>query len=190
MLIQKICPLDPNQAFNLTTDQIRTYQDSYPHRSLWEKAHFLVWLRYQYIQKQNAIISDLENQLNEAVSYRSIQDKPFPTAPITQPLRLIQNEIQMLIAGGTQTSMGWLTLTEFPLNISRHFLAGQYAEGWKRLEKLESLVSKTSADSLWLRFTRQANAWKSVITDYEVAKQAWDQLDTFMKDAPRPRKVS
>lgn len=183
MLIQKICPLDPNQAFNLTTDQIRTYQDSYSHRSLWEKAHFLKWLRNQYIQKQNEIMSDLENQLNEAVGYRSIRDKPFPTTPITQPLRLIQNEIQMLIAGGTQSSMGWLTLTEFPLNISRHFLPGQYAEGWKRLEKLESLVSKTSTDSLWLRFTRQANAWKSVITDYEIAKQAWDQLDTFMNDA-------
>lgn len=182
-LIKKICPLDPNQAFSLGTDQIKTYQESYSNLSLWQKVHFLGWLRKQYIERQNQILASIESQLVEVANYKEIQGKPFPTAPITQLLRQIQNEIQAPIAGGTQTSMGWLTLQEYPLSISRHFLAGQYIEGWKRLEKLEGFVSKTAPTSLWQRFTRQADVWKGIVNHYLQSKQAWEQLNAFLKDA-------
>lgn len=188
-LVKKICPLDPNRPFNLTSEQIKIYQDSYAQRSLWEKVHFLNWLRAQYIERQNQLLSDLESQLDEAASYKQILGKPFPTAPITQVLRLIQNEVQAPVTGGTQTSMGWLQIPEYPQKISQYFLVNQYVDGWKRLEKLESFVSKTGPSSLWLRFIRQVDLWKTIVTQYQQAKQAWDQLNDFMQDAPENAKT-
>jgi len=183
-LIKKISPLDPNQPFNLTSDQVKKYEDGYTNLSLWEKIHFLGWLRNQYIEKRNQIRASIDSQLAEAVNYAKIQGKPFPTAPITQPLRLIQNEVESPIAGGTQTSMGSLKFPEFPIGISAYFLAGQYTEGWRRLEKLESLASKNGQASLWQRFSRQVEAWKTTVNVYLQAKQAWDQLNNFLQDAP------
>ncbi len=189
-MIKKICPLDPYQSFNFSADQIKSYQDNYNNLSLWEKIHFLRWLRSHYIDKQNQIVSAVDDQLGEAASYKNYQDKPFPTAPLTQALRMIQNEVQAPIAGGTQTSMGWLQITEYPLKISQYFVANQYVEGWKRLEKLEAYSAKTGPSSLWQRFVRQYEEWKAIVNLYLQAKQAWDGLNAFMKDAPEPAKTS
>ncbi len=188
--IQKVSPLDPNQAFLCTTSQIKWYQDNYSKLSLWEKVHFLKWLRSQYIDKQNQILTSIEEQLVDAVNYKTIQGKSFPTAPITQVLRLIQTEVQAPIAGSTQTSMGWLQIPEYPQKISQYFLADdKYVEGWGRLEKLEELSLKTGTNSLWQRFIRQAEAWKTIINHYLQAKQAWDQLEAFLKDGPLAAKT-
>jgi len=188
-LINKIAPIDPNQTFSISTDQVKKYEDGYANLSLWEKIHFLGWLRDQYIDKRNQIRGGIEGQLTEVVGYAQILNKPFPTAPITQPLRLIQNEVESPIVGGTQTSMGSLKFQEFPVRISDYFLGGQYTEGWRRLEKLESLASKTGSASLWLRFTRQAEAWKVIVNQYQQAKQVWEQLNEFLKDAPANTKT-
>jgi len=68
-MITKICPLDPYQSLNFAADQIKSYQDNYNYLSLWEKIHFLRWLRSHYIDKQNQIISAIDDQLREAANY-------------------------------------------------------------------------------------------------------------------------
>lgn len=189
-LIKKISPLDPNQPFSISSDQVKKYEDSYANLPLWEKIHFLGWLRNQYIEKRNQIRGSIEGHLTDVVGYAQIQNKPFPTAPITQPLRLIQNEVESPIVGSTGTLMGSLKFQDFPVRISDYFLAGQYTESWRRLEKLESLAAKSGPTSLWQRFTRQAEAWKNVVTQFQQAKQAWDQLNDFLQDAPANTKTS
>ena len=188
-LINKIAPIDPHQTFSISEDQVKKYEDGYATLSLWEKIHFLGWLRDQYIDKSNQIRSGIDSQLSDVVGYAKILDKPFPTTPITQPLRLIQNEVKSPIIGGTQTSMGSLKFQDFPVRISDYFLGGQYTEAWRRLEKLESLASKTGSESLWSRYTRQAEAWKLIVNQYRQAKQAWEQLNEFMIDAPANAKT-
>ena len=188
--IKRICPLDPYQSFSLSTEQIKSYQDNYTNLSLWEKVHFLRWLRSQYIDKQNHILATIDKQLEEVPNYKYYEDKPFPTAPLTQALRLIQNEVQTPITGGTQTSMGLLEIPDYPLKISQYFVANQYVEGWKRMDKLEAYASKTGSSSLWQRFVRQYEEWKAIVNLYLQAKQAWEGFNAFMNDAPERAKTS
>ncbi|TRZ47831.1 hypothetical protein D4S03_10995 [bacterium] len=189
MLIMKIRPLEQDEVFNINSEQIKTYQDRYSSLSLWEKVHFLGWLRKLYIEKQNQIQGGIDGQLAEIASYITNEHKPIPTAPITQLLRQIENEVHAPIAGGTQTSMGWLSLPEYTLSISRYFLAQKYTDGWKRLEALDGLAAKTGPDSLWQRFARQTEAWKGIVNLSLQAKQAWDHLNAFLNDAPRAVKT-
>jgi hypothetical protein len=183
--IQKVSPFDPAQQFQCSMEQLKWYQDNYLKISLWEKVHFLKWLRGQYIEKQTQILTSITSQIADVSGYSTIQGEPFPTAPITQVLSVIKNEIQAPIAGGTQTSRGWLTIDEYPQKINQYFLADQYVEAWGRLRKLEELITKTNPNSLWQRYVCQAQAWQTIINYYLQAKEAWGQLNNFLKDAPQ-----
>lgn len=187
--IQKICPPDPHKDYSIAFDQIKSNQDNYANLSLWEKVHFLRWLRNHYIDKMNQILSTIDEQLKEITGYSNYQNKPFPTAPLTQALRMIQNEVQAPIAGSTQTSMEGIQIPEYPLKINQYFVGHQYFEAWKRLERLEAYSTKAGPSSLWQRFMRQYEEWKTVVDQYQQTKQDWDRLNAFMEDAPKPAKT-
>ena len=54
----------------------------------------------------------------------------------------------------------------------------------KRLTKLEEIASISEYSGVWQRFVRQAEAWKTIVNYYLQAKQAREQLEIFLNDAP------
>lgn len=186
-ILLKICPLDPHQAFNFSEAHIESYQNRYKSLPFWEKVQFLLWLRKQYAKARDEIRKNIDEQFVDANDYATINEAyPFPTVPLTLPLRSIQSELEKTLVDQKTSVREWLKLPAYPLSISSYLYQGKYDFAWRRLNKLADLVSKTAPDGLWQRFTQQYERWRTAVEQFGQAQTAWQALETFLEDAPQP----
>lgn len=190
VLLQKICPpgvYDQSGAFFQTTpDQIASYEGRLPSLSLWERTQFLAWLREQLRQRRQQLAHAINEQLGQAESLKTLAGQPFPISPLTMPLKAILEEMNAPIAGGGLSSRGVIPMLGYLQSVNNYLVVGQFANAWRRLEKLDDYVDRTRPTSFWARFDAARRRWQARLQDYSQAQTAWDALSAFMGDASSP----
>jgi hypothetical protein len=154
--------------------------------SLWEQVHFYHWLRDQYQQRRDQLAHAVRQQLADAQPLKAIDDHPFPIAPLTQPLKAIQEELSASLASGGLSSRDSIPVPGYPESVNTYLFMGQYANGWHRLETLGQYIERAQPTSFWARFQAARSRWAERLQDYQSAVTAWESLTSFVGKASSP----
>ena len=184
LTLQKIAPDDPTKPFDISDDRIKKYQEQYNTLSFWEKIHFLLWLQGTFTKKRDEIIMGIDEQIADASKDLSLViGKPFPIAPVTQPLKSIKEELQAALSGRIGTMREYIGLPEYSLAISNYLIQGNFDYAWNRLKQLGELATKTNPDGYWSQFNNQYDSWKTVVESFSETEKAWNKLNVFLSNA-------
>lgn len=188
--LETICPPGVYQqtgaVFECTADHIATLEQRISSLSLWEQVHFYHWLRDQYQQRRDQLAHAVRQQLADAQPLKTLVDHPFPIAPLTQPLKAIQEELGASLASGGLSSRDSIPIPGYPQNANTYLYMGQYADGWHRLEALDQYVGRAQPTSFWARFQAARSRWAERLHDYQRAVTTWESLAVFVGDASSP----
>ncbi|MBK8988200.1 MAG: hypothetical protein IPM39_19395 [Chloroflexi bacterium] len=188
--LSKICPSGVYQQsgaeFNGALNKVNEYEQRLFSLPLWEQVNFLYWLREQYQQKREQLIHAVREQLREAEGLKVIGERPFPIAPLTMPLKTIQQELSATPAMAGRSSRGAVAIPGYPQSFSTYLFMGQFAHAWGRLEKIGYLIERGQPDSFWARFQAARGQWADLLHIYQKASEAWQALDRFMDGAASP----
>jgi len=191
-LITAVCPLDigeqSHQPFDCSPARIAYFENRFNSLSVWEKVSFLAWLENTFLQERDSLLQEIEELLNEAADLAEAKGEPFPIAPVTLPLKAIQNELENTVkgpTGGSKTRMATIQVAEYTLLIDQYLVDSKYEAAWKRMEALRSLISKDKSQSFFVRFKKLHSQWENVVEQFKLAESAWNALATFISDAPQ-----
>lgn len=189
-LLQGICPPGVYQqtgaSYDIVVDQIGSREQRILTAPLWEQVHFYHWLRGQYRQRREQLAHAVADQLAQAASFETSDGHPFPTAPLTMPLKAIQEEINASLAMGGLSSRSALLAPGYPQSVTTYLFMGQYANAWYRLEALGKFVDRAQQTSFWMRFQSARTQWSQHLQSYQHATTSWDALSQFVGDAASP----
>jgi len=189
-LIIKVCPLEigsKNIEFECVAAQIGHFEQKYNTLSLWQKVSFLSWLKKQFLSKREELLSEINGIIKDSNELKSASGKPFPIAPLTLPLKAIQNELENALKGvgsPSMTRMATIKAGNYTLLIDQYLVDSKYESAWERLSALADLVTPDMPDSFYSRFVDLKKRWESVIQTFEGTDSVWKQLSEFTKDAP------
>jgi hypothetical protein len=147
---------------------------------------FYRWLRTRYRERSDQLQNAIQTQLAEAETLKTVQGYPFPIAALTQPLKMIQEELQASPAASGLSSRGVLAIPGFPIRFSNYVFNGKYADAWRRLDALGGYVERAQPTSFWYRFAAARSAWERRLQEYKTAAAAWELLTRFMEAASSP----
>lgn len=191
-LITAVCPLDigeqSHQPFDCSPARIIAFENRFNSLSVWEKVSFLAWLKNTFLQERDSLLQEIEELLNEAAELAEAKGEPFPIAPVTLPLKAIQNELENTVkgpTGGSKTRMATIQVAEYTLLIDQYLVDSKYEAAWKRMEALRGLISKDKSQSFFARFKKLHSQWENVVEQFKSAESAWNALATFISDAPQ-----
>ncbi len=189
-VLQTICPAGVYQqtgaSFEAGVDQIATREQRLQTYSLWEQVHFYHWLRGQYRQRRDQLAHAVSEQLAQADDLKSVDGQPFPTSPLTLPLKAILEEITASLAMGGLSSRSALPVPGYPQSVNTYLFMGEYANAWYRLEALSKFVERTQSTSFWARFQVARTQWSQHLQSYQNATTSWDALSQFVGEAASP----
>jgi hypothetical protein len=190
-LLNKICPPSIYQQtgeinLNFTTDHLAAYEQRLNTFSLWETIHFYHWLREQFNQRRQQLGHAINQQLAEAERLNTIDGHPFPTAPLTMPLKTILNEVNATLGAGGLSSRGFIEVPGYPQSVNTFLFMEQFGNAWQRLETLRQYVERAQPTSFWARFQAVRSQWVERLKDYDHAATAWDTLAKFVGEANSP----
>ena len=189
-LIIKVCPLEigsKNVEFECVAAQIGQFERKYNTLSLWQKVSFLSWLKKQFLSKREELLSEINRIIKDSNELKLASGKPFPIAPLTLPLKAIQNELENALKGvgsPSMTRMATIKAGNYTLLIDQYLVDSKYESAWERLSALADLVTPDLSDSFFARFSDLRKRWESVIQTFEGTDTVWKQLSDFTKDAP------
>jgi len=185
--LQKICPPGiyqqtgaPPTAFS--TERLAKIEGELGQYALWREVHFYSWLRDQYRQRRTELANAIAQQLAEAQPFSTVEGYPFPIAPLTQPLKAIQEEVQAAPSFGGRSSRNAVSLPGYPHSVSTYLFMGKYTEAWERLEALGKCIERAQPASFWARFQHARATWTAQVKAYQHAAAAWQALTDFMQD--------
>jgi hypothetical protein len=181
-ILRQIAPEDPNTHFVISDDQIKSYQDRYYTLSFWEKVQYFLWLEDKFAEKRDNVSKGIDEQIADSVDFQTIKGNIFPTAPLTQPLRAIQAELQAALTGQIGTAREYIEFPDFKLSISEYLHQSDYDSAWRRLSALANLTEKTSTIGFWYRFSSLVERWEQIVVHYVETENVWNQLSHFMSD--------
>lgn len=189
--LQQICPAEIYQQTGVpptpfTTERLAKIEEQLSRFSLWQEVRFYSWLRDQYRQRRDELANAVSQQLAEAQALKTAEGYPFPIAPLTQPLKAIQEEVLAAPTAGGRTSRNAIELPGYPHSVSTYLFMGDYTDAWERLEALGQYVERAQPDSFWARFHTARNQWARRVKDYQHAEAAWKSLSDFVQEAPSP----
>lgn len=172
--------------FEMTVDQISSREQQLPTASLWEQMHFYHWLRSQYRQRREQLAHAVTDQLAQTTGLETIDGHPFPAAPLTLPLKAIQEELNASLAMGGLSSRSALRAPGYPESVNTYLFMGQYASAWQRLEALGKFVERTQPTSFWARYQATRTQWGQHLQSYQHATTSWGALSQFVGEAASP----
>lgn len=167
-------------------DALATYVGQLQTDSLWRQVHFYAWLRGELQRRTAEIAHAVQEQMAQAQGLKTVDGRPFPIAPLTQPLRAIQEELRAAPGSGGLSSRNALPVPGYQASIATYLYMKEYANAWRRLEALSKFVERAQPTSFWYRFDAARKRWAQRIEDYKQIQDAWQRLAIFVGDAASP----